>query len=268
VGEAKLVDLIEKNPNIVVCLDEFSRAHEANRHAFFSAFDGDVQDKKTGKRVKTNRATFILTTNTGEKALLESSGVLEQPSRWNSPHNKSLPEVESVIQSGMQEFNKYDPMFKDTALRARIRKFFLFLPYSFEMRLEILNMSIAREMPKFIGCQKAGACFCYGCKQMQNSDKCECEKDAQRYASPKVVFSHRAKLELLNKLSRDAAKDKIYPNTRNLLDEIETHRGTILKYLPTCELLDGDGFIIDYERGEWLGKVGMYISTETVYSKR
>ena len=145
----------------------------------------------------------------------------------------------------------------------------MFLPFSFEMRLEIVNMTIARETRTWDGCYAdAGACYCYGCKERQNSDKCTCEDDGQRHASSKLVFSHRAKLEIMNQLSRQAAKDNIYPNTRTLKDDINKLKLTMKRYLTNCELLEGDGFIIDYERGEWLGKVGMYISTETLYSKR
>jgi hypothetical protein len=257
VGDAKLYDLIEKNPDIVVCLDEFSRAHEANRDAFFNAFDGEVQDKKSGKRIKTNRVTFILTTNTGQDALLSSSGVLEKPPRWNSPHNRSLPEVESVIQSGLEEFRRNDPIFKDSSFRARIKEFFMFLPYSFDMRLDILNLLIAKQTRVWGSCFFANGCHCYGCKQ--SSDKCQCE---EKFAS-KVVFSRRAKLEMLNQLSREAAQKGEYPNTRQLIDGIDKYKTILITSMIDCDVLEGDGFIIDFTGGHWCGKVGMF-STGTL----
>ncbi len=267
VGDSKLFQLIEKHPNIVVCLDEFSRAHEANRNAFFSAFDKDVQDKKTGERVKTNRVTFILTTNSGQDALLESSGVLKDPPLWNSRHNRSLPEVDSVIQSGLEEFRRDDPIFQDSAFRARIKEFFMFLPYSFEMRLEILNMTIAREMRTWGGCSSENGCFCYGCKK--SSSACLCEDDWQQSSSSKVVFSHRAKLQMLSLLSHVAAKSKEYTNTRRLQTEVNKHKMIMLKLLAQCDLLEGDGLIIDHEKGQWCGKVGMFIFQLTLFcSKR
>jgi hypothetical protein len=259
VGDAKLFELIEKTPNLVVLLDEFSRAHEANRNAFFSAFESHVADKKTGKQVKTDRVTFILTTNTGQRSLLESSGVLEDPPRWNYRHNRSLPEVESVIQSGLQEFRREDPMFTDMAFRSRIREFFLFLPYSFEMRLEILNMTIAREARIWGSCFPVNnGCYCYGCKRV--GDDCKCEDGWKSKSSSKVVFSHRAKVELLTRLSRKATMDKEYPNTRVLKDEVNKQKMIMKDMMIHCDLLEGDGFIVDYERHIWRGKVGTFIS--------
>jgi hypothetical protein len=246
VGEATLFNLIQKNPDIVVLLDEFSRAHEANRNAFFSAFQSHVQDKKTGDQVKTDRVTFILTTNTGQDAMLQSSGVLEDPPRWNSSHNRALPEVEAVIQAGLQEFQD-DPMLKDKALNDRMQTPFMFLPNSPQMNLQILNMTIAREIRStWAGCTPLqNGNGCYGCKQ--NRDGCKCESDWRKNPSGKVVFSHRAKLQLLTQISKEGAKIKKYSSNRKLNEKINSLKSVIFRQLKQCNLFDGDGLIIDYD---------------------
>ena len=261
------MDLIEKNPNIVVCLDEFSRAHESNRNAFFSAFQSHVQDKKSGKVVKTDRVTFILTTNTGQEALLEHSGVLDDPPRWNSRHNRSLPEVDSVINSAMEQFRSEDPVFKDSAFRSRIRETFTFLPYSFDMRLEILNMTIARDVRTWGGCISLEyGCHCYGCKQAH--DTCECEESMKKISTSMVVFSHRAKLQMLTQLSRQAAQQREYPNTRSMKVAVDQHKIIVMNFIERCDLLEGDGLIIDYERDQFQGKVGACAATLSPPSPR
>jgi hypothetical protein len=248
VGEATLFNLIQKNPDIVVLLDEFSRAHEANRNAFFSAFQSHVQDKKTGDQVKTDRVTFILTTNTGQDAMLKSSGVLEEPPRWNSSHNRALPEVEAVIQSGLQEFQD-DPMLKDKALNDRMKTPFMFLPNSPQMNLQILNMTIAREIrSNWAGCtplQNDIGCYCYGCKQ--SSHDCKCESDWKINPSGKVVFSHRAKLQLLTQISKEGARAKKYSSNRKLNEKVNQLKRIMMHQIKQCNLFDGDGLIIDYD---------------------
>lgn len=126
----------------------------------------------------------------------------------------------------------------------------MFLPYSFDMRLDILNLLIAKQTRVWGSCFFANGCHCYGCKK-QSSDECHCE---EKFAS-KVVFSRRAKLEMLNKLSREAAQNNMYPNTRQLIDGIDKHKTTLITSMIQCDVLEGDGFIIDFTGGHWCGKV-------------
>jgi hypothetical protein len=190
--------------------------------------------------------------------LLETSGVLEEPPRWNSRHNRSLPEVDSLINSGMQEFYRDDPLFKDSSFRSRIGHFFMFLPYSFEMRLEILNMTIARDVRSWGGCYlHKSSCGCYGCKQA--SYACECEESMKTVSTSKVAFTHRAKLQLLTKLSRAASAQRQYPNTRNLKVEVNLKKNILISLMEQCDLFEGDGLIIDYENAQFCGKVGMFM---------
>ena len=90
----------------------------------------------------------------------------------------------------------------------------------------------------------------------------------KKISTSMVVFSHRAKLQMLTQLSRQAAQQREYPNTRSMKVAVDQHKIIVMNFIERCDLLEGDGLIIDYERDQFQGKVGACAATLSPPSPR
>jgi ATP-dependent Clp protease ATP-binding subunit ClpA len=70
-GSGSLTSALQQDPKYVVLLDEFEKAHTEVHKIFLTAWnDGFITDAHTSKRVSTNQAIFLLTTNAAVERIL------------------------------------------------------------------------------------------------------------------------------------------------------------------------------------------------------
>jgi ATP-dependent Clp protease ATP-binding subunit ClpA len=71
-GDGTLTKALEQNPEIIILLDEFEKAHPEVQKIFLTAWnDGFINDLHSSKKVSTTKAMFLLTTNAAMERLVE-----------------------------------------------------------------------------------------------------------------------------------------------------------------------------------------------------
>jgi ATP-dependent Clp protease ATP-binding subunit ClpA len=93
-GPGTLTSGLRDVPDSVVLLDEFEKAHRDVHKRFLSAWnDGFITDLKSGEKIPTNEAIFILTTNAACKRIGELA----------RDHTGSLEELDRMVKSTLAD---------------------------------------------------------------------------------------------------------------------------------------------------------------------
>ena len=95
-GGGSVTDALQKNPEIIILLDEFEKAHQEVQKIFLTAWqDGFITDAHSTKPISTTKALFLLTTNAAMERLVE----IEQSFR-DDPKTRDKSVREALKQAG------------------------------------------------------------------------------------------------------------------------------------------------------------------------
>lgn len=64
-GRGQLAEFIDAHPDAICIFDEFEKGDKSLPNKFLTILDGTINDPQNNKRISTDRATFIFTSNTG-----------------------------------------------------------------------------------------------------------------------------------------------------------------------------------------------------------
>ena len=131
-GTGQLTGALLENPDAVVLLDEFEKAHpEAIPDVLLSAFDGSggFKDTKLNRYVDTTKALFIINTNMGADAILQRAGDLgaAYPLRRDTP---LVRQVRRAVGDAIAAAPAHRNPFARAEFRGRVDEWVSFFPYT------------------------------------------------------------------------------------------------------------------------------------------
>eukprot|EP00397_Hematodinium_sp_SG-2012_P003441 GEMP01003449.1.p1 GENE.GEMP01003449.1~~GEMP01003449.1.p1 ORF type:complete len:984 (+),score=251.54 GEMP01003449.1:48-2954(+) len=140
-GEGYLTAALKKHPNAVIYLDEIEKARPSAGDRLLGFLDahGTLQVAKTGEHVKTNMATWILSSNIGTDETIAA---------WN---NKSgdYDAVCEGVRKAIEKPLRQSEMFRRPELRNRLSAIVPFTPFRSEEVTQIVQLQMQKLQRKY-----------------------------------------------------------------------------------------------------------------------
>jgi len=140
-SEGHLTAALKKHPNAVIYLDEIEKAKASAGDRLLGFLDahGTLQVAKSGEHVKTNGATWILSSNLGTEEVIEAW------SKHPHDHDKAYEEVTKAIEAPL----KRSDMFRRPELRNRLAAIVPFTPFTNSEVLQVVNLQLQKLQRKY-----------------------------------------------------------------------------------------------------------------------